>query len=59
MMDMVDSNCTEPKHIVKAFLELGLDRNSRILDVLAGTGLVAELVNQIGNHFVLFQSKYV
>lgn len=45
MMDFADSDCTEPKHIVKAFLELELDRESRILDVLAGTGLVAELVS--------------
>ncbi|KAK4037225.1 hypothetical protein OUZ56_029264 [Daphnia magna] len=48
MMDFSDSDCTEPKHIVKAFLELELDRESRILDVLAGTGLVAELLRPHG-----------
>ena len=41
-----NSNYTEPKHVVKAFVELGLDRQSRILDILAGSGVVAELVRQ-------------
>jgi hypothetical protein len=43
---MENSNYTEPRHVVKAFVELGLDRQSRILDILAGTGVVAEMVKQ-------------
>nr|CAH0105959.1 unnamed protein product [Daphnia galeata] len=47
--DMVEnSNYTEPKHVVKAFVELGLDRQSRILDILAGSGVVAELLRPCG-----------
>lgn len=41
---MVVSNYNGPKYVVESFLELGLDRNLKILDFLAGTGLVAELV---------------
>jgi hypothetical protein len=43
---MENSNYTEPRHVVKAFVELGLDRQSRILDILAGSGVVAEMVGQ-------------
>lgn len=43
---MENSNYTEPRHVVKAFVELGLDRQSRILDILAGSGVVAEMVRQ-------------
>ena len=41
---MITGTYNGPKHIAKAFVELGLDRQSRILDILAGSGLVAELV---------------
>ena len=42
---MVISNYNGPKHVVEAFLDLNLDKNTRILDVLAGSGLVAKLVS--------------
>ena len=49
-----NSNYTEPKHVVKAFVELGLDRQSRILDILAGSGVVAELVTYIYFFYFIF-----
>merc|ERR1712071_29428 len=46
--DMVISNYNGPKHVVEAFLDLNLDKNTRILDVLAGSGLVAKLLSPHG-----------
>jgi hypothetical protein len=56
-----NSNYTEPKHVVKAFVELGLDRQSRILDILAGSGVVAELVRQwlLSLSFILLRNSTV
>lgn len=41
---MVTSDYNGPKHVVEAFIDLKLDKDTRILDVLAGSGLVAKLV---------------
>lgn len=41
---MVCSSYNGPKHVVNSFIELEMDRKIRILDILAGSGLVAELV---------------
>jgi len=41
---MVTSNYNGPKHVVEAFVDLNLDKDTRILDILAGSGLVAKLV---------------
>lgn len=53
---MVVSSYNGPKHVVSAFVELGLmDRQLRILDILAGSGLVAELVNY--NQFSFIRTR--
>ena len=44
--DMKASNYNGPSLVVKAFVELELDTNVCILDVLAGSGLVAQLVKR-------------
>jgi len=41
---MVTSNYNGPKHVVEAFVDLNLDKDTRILDILAGSGLVAKLL---------------
>lgn len=51
---MVASNYNGPKYVAEAFLKLGMDRHLKILDFLAGTGLVSELVNT----FILFSTIY-
>jgi hypothetical protein len=53
---MENSNYTEPRHVVKAFVELGLDRQSRILDILAGSGVVAEMVGQFYRLAILLRN---
>ncbi len=51
---MVAGTYNGPKHIANAFVELGLSPESRILDVLAGSGLVAELVYIVFNSIVAY-----
>ena len=41
---MVESSYNGPRHVVESFVDLKLDRSVRILDILAGSGLVAQLV---------------
>ena len=41
---METSNYNGPRHVVEAFVDLKLEKNTRILDILAGSGLVAKLV---------------
>jgi len=38
------SNYNGPSHVVAAFAELNLDKQMRILDLLAGSGSVGSLV---------------
>ena len=46
-MDMSKGNLNGPNHLVSSFMELKLDPKVRILDICAGTGLVAQLVKII------------
>ncbi|CAG0890639.1 unnamed protein product, partial [Cyprideis torosa] len=46
--DMQKHEYNGPKKVVEKFLELDLDKDTRILDLLGGTGLVAELLKEQG-----------
>ncbi|XP_022251682.1 methyltransferase-like protein 27 [Limulus polyphemus] len=46
--DMIDTEMYGPKTVVEEFVELGLGKNVRILDVGAGTGCVASLLQKHG-----------
>ena len=45
--DMKVSNYKGPSHVVAAFAELNLDKQMKILDLLAGSGVVGSLVRQL------------
>ncbi|CAG0888329.1 unnamed protein product [Cyprideis torosa] len=46
--DMQKHEYNGPRKVVEKFLELDLDKDTRILDLLGGTGLVAELLKEQG-----------